>query len=115
MPPRRKRPNPAEALYALEKAAGGGDPFAQRRREIIAKYARMSSNGRPATCDQPSRAERAGRIRPQDGADGKVIFPDRAAAEDAARELERLPDTRPMVAYECERSKRGHHHLKTAD
>jgi hypothetical protein len=78
----------------------------------VARFARRYADGGPQFCG-PSRLERAGRAHPQSGSDGKVVFPDRAAAEAAAAELVSL-GARPMRAYRCPRSRRGHHHL-TAD
>ncbi len=46
------------------------------------------------------------------GNDGKVIYPDRDAAECAARELEALGG-RPQRSYLCSRSRHGHFHLTT--
>jgi hypothetical protein len=80
------------------------------RRQVIARWARKRSNGYVTFCG-PSRFEQeTGRRLEGAGTDGKVIYPDRLSAESAARELEAL-GSHPMRAYECRRSRRGHHHL----
>lgn len=42
----------------------------------------------------------------------KVIFDDAASADTAARELQQLGYSR-LEPYPCERSRTGHHHLRT--
>lgn len=81
------------------------------RAEVVLRHARLRSDGGPQFC-QPSRAEAAGLVPRRQGArtDGKVIYPDREAAELAAREFEGL-GALPMRAYRCNRSHRGHYHL----
>jgi hypothetical protein len=83
------------------------------RRAVIIKYARLRTDGKPQFC-LPTRAEREGNVRRDWGTDNKVIFPDRDAAQAAARELEAL-GSRAMTVYECDRSRHGHHHLRTGD
>lgn len=83
----------------------------EQRRQVLARYARIRPDGRPTFC-APSRVELAGNRLQGPGTDGKVIFPDREAAEAAARELEAL-GSRPMRAHECKRSRHGHCHLTT--
>jgi hypothetical protein len=83
------------------------------RAKVLLRYARLMGTGRPVFC-KPSRKEIAGTAprRQGVGADGKVIYPDREAAEAAARELEEL-GARAQRAYVCKRSRRGHYHLTT--
>jgi hypothetical protein len=83
------------------------------RAKVLLKYARLLPAGRPVFC-KPSRAELEGAAprRQGRGADGKVIYSDREAAEAAARELEEL-GARPQRAYVCKRSRHGHFHLTT--
>ena len=66
-----------------------------QRQAIVARYARLTGSGRPVVCDD------------------KIIYPDRDSAETAARALEQL-GSRPMRAYPCPLSRRGHHHLTSA-
>ncbi|MDQ4116663.1 MAG: hypothetical protein M3235_06825 [Actinomycetota bacterium] len=83
------------------------------RGRVLARYARLMRSGRPEVC-RPGRRERT-RLDPRSavfGNDGKVIYPDRDAAERAARELEAL-GARPQRSYLCARSRRGHFHLTT--
>lgn len=81
------------------------------RAEIVLRHARLRSDGGPQFC-RPTRAEAAGLVPRRQGTrtDGKVIYPDRDAAELAAREFEGL-GAMPMRAYRCNRSNRGHFHL----
>ncbi|MFP5021937.1 hypothetical protein [Pseudonocardia phyllosphaerae] len=85
------------------------------RGRVLARYARLMRSGRPEVC-RPGRRELEERRRQGAGAatgsDGKVIYPDRDAAEAAARELEELGG-RAQRAYLCRRSRRGHFHLTT--
>ncbi|MCW0211828.1 MAG: hypothetical protein OJJ54_00550 [Pseudonocardia sp.] len=83
------------------------------RAKVLLRYARLLPAGRPVFC-KPSRAELEGMAprRQGRGADGKVIYSDREAAEAAARELEDL-GARPQRAYVCKRSRHGHFHLTT--
>ncbi|WP_143172017.1 hypothetical protein [Pseudonocardia thermophila] len=83
------------------------------RGEVVARHARLQRNGRPVFCT-PSRAELDGTValRQGRGTDGKIIYETREAAEAAARELEQL-GARPLRAYRCNRSRRGHYHLTT--
>lgn len=90
--------------------AGRNDRLADRR-AVIVRYARLKGDGTPVFC-QASRAERDRQRHRDWGSEGKPIYPDLAAAEAAARELEAL-GARPMYAYECPRSRSGHHHLST--
>ena len=84
-----------------------------RARAIVRRYARLRPSGKPIFCG-PSRAELTGEIarKQAEGADGKVIYSDRAAAEAAARCFEAIYGT-PMRAYACRRSRHGHYHLAT--
>lgn len=83
------------------------------RRDLLARYARLTAAGRPEFC-VPSPAERWGAVRRKEGpgGDGKVIFPDQAAAEECARRFTAM-GARPMYAYQCKRSRHGHWHLST--
>lgn len=81
-----------------------------RRQSVITLYARLRSNGAPEFCI-PSRRERNG-LQPKLGSANKVIYPDKEAAENAARDLMAL-GSRPLVAYPCPRSRRGHFHVAT--
>lgn len=79
---------------------------------IIKNHARLDAKGRPAFC-RPGQAEIAARrLREQDVGVGKVIYPDRAAACAAAAEFGEL-NGYPVVAYPCQRSRKGHFHLTT--
>jgi hypothetical protein len=83
------------------------------RGRVLARYARLMRSGRPEVC-LPGRRERTA-LDPRSavfGNDGKVIYPDRDAAECAARELEALGG-RPQRSYLCSRSHKGHFHLTT--
>ncbi|ANY05250.1 hypothetical protein [Pseudonocardia sp. HH130630-07] len=94
--------------------SGPGVADADRGR-VLARYARLMRSGRPEVC-RPGRREMEERERfgpgGAAGSDGKVIYPDRDAAECAARELEALGG-RSQRAYLCRRSRRGHFHLTT--
>ncbi len=83
----------------------------EARAEIVLRHARLRSDGGPQFC-QPSRAEVRGLATPLQGprTDGKVIYPDRESAEQAAREFEAL-GALPMRSYLCNRSRSGHFHL----
>ncbi|MEQ3554427.1 hypothetical protein WIS52_28510 [Pseudonocardia nematodicida] len=85
------------------------------RGRVLSRYARLMRSGRPEVC-RPGRREiedrERGAANAAAGSDGKVIYPDRDAAECAARELEALGG-RPQRAYLCGRSRRGHFHLTT--
>lgn len=85
--------------------------FETRRRAIVAKYGRLRANGRPQFC-VPSAAELGGKRKQGSGTDGKVIYPDRAAAQGAADELEALYGW-PLQVFPCQRSRHGHFHLAT--
>ncbi|MBC3192954.1 hypothetical protein H7X46_17995 [Pseudonocardia sp. C8] len=105
---------PAARRPVEDLPSGRGVVDAERGR-VLARYARLMRSGRPEVC-RPGRREIEERERlgagGLAGSDGKVIYPDRAAAECAARELEALGG-RPQRAYLCRRSKRGHFHLTT--
>lgn len=79
------------------------------RAEVLERYARHGRNGRVQTC-------RPGEAELENGLVGarkaKVIYPDRASALAAARELHAVGAGR-MSAYQCLRSKQGHWHLTT--
>jgi len=85
-------------------------PAHDQRAEVLRKFARCGTTGIPIRCVS-SAAERA-----QRAADGlapipeKVIFPDKHAANQAGKALQKL-GMDPMTAYVCERSKSGHAHL----
>ncbi|MGD9987942.1 hypothetical protein [Pseudonocardia sp.] len=81
------------------------------RAAVVMRHARLRSDGGPQFC-QPSRAELSGTAPRRQGGrtDGKVIYPDRAAAEQAGREFESL-GSQPMRSYRCNRSTHGHYHL----
>lgn len=100
----RSRTKALDTLDALDE---------DQRRAVLDKHCRRSNNGRIQFCavsqKERDRARAEGR---RIGDEGKPIFPDRASAEAAARELEAL-GARPMYAYECKRSRRGHHHIST--
>jgi hypothetical protein len=81
------------------------------RAAVVLRHARLRSDGGPQFC-QPSRAELSGAVARRQGTrgDGKVIYPDRESAEQAAREFESL-GALPMRSYRCNRSHHGHYHL----
>lgn len=85
----------------------------QARSEVLHRYARLTTSGRPVFCT-PSQAEIAGvvALRQGRGTDGKVIYDTRETAEAAARELETL-GARALRSYVCGRSRSGHFHLAT--
>ena len=85
----------------------------ERRGDVVLRHARLTGRGRPTFCS-PTRAEQSGAVRLSTGrgADGKVIYPSREAAEAAARELEDL-GARRLRPYLCDRSRHGHYHLAT--
>ncbi len=91
-----------QALDAVERAL---------RKPILDRYARLTTSGKPVTC-QPRADERNGTGPSRGSKYPKVIFDLEAAALAAARELVRA-GCRPMTAYPCPRSRRGHWHLKT--
>ncbi|ALE74147.1 MULTISPECIES: hypothetical protein [unclassified Pseudonocardia] len=105
---------PAARRSVEDLPSGRGVVDADRGR-VLGRYARLMRSGRPEVC-RPGRREIEDRERfgggGVAGSDGKVIYPDRDAAECAARELEALGG-RPQRAYLCRRSKRGHFHLTT--
>ena len=105
---------PAARRSVEDLPSGHGVVDADRGR-VLARYARLMRSGRPEVC-LPGRREVEERERSGTGgaagSDGKIIYPDRDAAERAARELETLGG-RPQRAYLCRRSKRGHFHLTT--
>lgn len=81
------------------------------RRAVIDRFARLRPNGRAEFCSPSTEKQAAAVARGQaPSGDGKVIYPDRQAAEAAAKEFEAL-DGQPMRAYRCPRSQHGHHHL----
>lgn len=85
----------------------------------MARFARLERGGPreglPMLCTA-TRGEREGWKQRRNHAanDGKVIFPDREAAEACARALTSELNFQLLRAYECERSRRGHHHLTSA-
>ena len=96
----------------FEPGGAGADGARDRiRGEILRRHARLSTRGRPVFCS-PTRAEQAVATIPRQrsGTDGKVIYPTRAAAESAARELEGV-GARTLRAYACVRGE--HFHLAT--
>ena len=104
------------ARRPVEDLPSGRGVVDGERGRVLARYARLMRSGRPEVC-RPGRREieereRLGSGGGVAGSDGKVIYPDRDAAEYAARELEALGG-RPQRAYLCQRSKRGHFHLTT--
>ena len=103
-------PMPSVPVPRREPSRGVVD---RERGRVLARYARLMRSGRPEVC-RPGRRERIERDpRPAvAGDDGKVIYPDRDAAECAARELEALGG-RPQRPYLCSRSRKGHFHLTT--
>lgn len=105
VPPKMRHPRTA-ALDELNAAI---------RREILMRYARISTGGRPLTC-RPSHHEldRPATRKEGYGTDGKVIFPNEAAALACADEMTRRLGDPPMHAYACARSRSGHHHLTVA-
>lgn len=107
MIPAARRP-----VQGLETLPGGRGVADAERGRVLARYARLMRSGRPEVC-RPGRRELEGDPRIQGfGSDGKVIYPDRDAAECAARELEGL-GSRSQRPYLCRRSRRGHFHLTT--
>lgn len=106
----RQVPAPVPDDPTTEEAAGIRD---RARSEVLHRHARLTGTGRPVFCT-PSQAEIAGvvALRQGRGTDGKVIYSTRAAAEAAARELERL-GARALRSYLCGRSRSGHFHLAT--
>lgn len=112
---RRGRPRVEGQLAAIAELDA-----AIARREIVRitrRYARMRG-GRAMTCvpstEERRRAQRYGHSTRNGGKD-KVIYDSAEAAEAARRELERLPGVRPMRAYPCRYSRRGHYHLAQLD
>lgn len=103
------------ARRSVESLPSGRGVVDAERGRVLARYARLMRSGRPEVC-LPGRREIQQRERLGSGgaagSDGKVIYPDRDAAECAARELEALGG-RPQRAYLCRRSRRGHFHLTT--
>lgn len=83
------------------------------KREIWARYARLSPVGNNVLHCDTSRKERADpALWRWQGNDTKVILRDQTAAEAAALELAELyGHDEPMRAYRCPRTKRGHYHL----
>ena len=102
------------ARRSVENLPSGRGVVDGERGRVLARYARLMRSGRPEVClpgrREISEPERFGASAT--GSDGKVIYPDRDAAESAARELEALGG-RPQRAYLCRRSRRGHYHLTT--
>lgn len=84
----------------------------QARREVVNRYGKQRKDGQGVILCTPSRAELAGHaaMRASEGTTGKPAYPNREAAEAAARELEAL-GCKPLYAYRCGRSDSGHHHL----
>lgn len=81
---------------------------AEKRREIIARYARLKPNGQPQFCE-PTKAEK--RTDPNAAAPAPpVIYPDRAAAEAASAEFAANGGFH-LAVRECHRSRSGHFHL----
>lgn len=83
----------------------------QERRDILARHCRLSAAGTPLSC-APTKKEKENpesHWRGQ-GDDDKVILLNEKHAEECARELAVLYG-KPMRAYECPRSKRGHFHV----
>lgn len=81
------------------------------RRAVIARHARLKPSGDPLFC-HPKRAER--RADPAVlNRSVRVIYPDRDAAEAAAREFVDLGGF-TMVPQPCPRSRSGHYHLDRA-
>lgn len=101
---------PVPRLESLPNGRGVADT---ERGRVLVRYARLMRSGRPEVC-RPGRRELEGHaaVVQAFGSDGKVIYPDRDAAECAARELEALGG-RPQRPYLCRRSRRGHFHLTT--
>lgn len=102
------------ARRSVENLPSGRGVVDSERGRVLARYARLMRSGRPEVC-LPGRREVEERERQgagTAGSDGKVIYPDRDAAECAARELEALGG-RAQRAYLCGRSRRGHFHLTT--
>lgn len=103
------------ARRSVEDLPSSGGVVDAERGSVLARHARLMRSGRPEVC-RPGRREVEDRVRfgsaGAAGSDGKVIYPERDAAENAARELEALGG-RPQRAYLCRRSKRGHFHLTT--
>lgn len=80
----------------------------EARRAVIVRHARLLPGGAPNVC-LPTKAER--RADPNwQARHPPVIYPDREAAEAAARELADL-DGVTMVPRRCPRSRSGHYHL----
>lgn len=80
------------------------------RQAVWRKYARTFRSGNPRICvpGQMEIRERGWTVHT--GSDGKVIYDTREQAEAAAKALRKL-GWPPLVAYPCDRSKHGHHHL----
>lgn len=76
------------------------DTRSAERRKVLDRWARKKANGRVAFCGPNGRT--------------KVIYDDLKSAVGAARELENMGSA-PLEVYECNRSKRGHHHLRSWD
>lgn len=84
-------------------------------KEILAKYARISSTGTPIRCSQTF-YERTMRERYNNliGIQEKIIYDSWEKAESALKEFTELNGNRPGQIYKCQRSKHGHCHITTA-
>lgn len=80
-----------------------------RRDAVFAIYAQTTKSGRVVFCG-PTREEVAVNA-PVTNTGRKPIFPDRAAAQRAAADIEAITGN-PTASYPCPRStRRGHHHI----
>lgn len=73
-------------------------------RALVAKYARMQTNGRPGVCGRSNEPH----VRKL------VIFDSREAAQGFADEFSAALGGRRQTPFLCARSKHGHFHLRSS-
>lgn len=108
---RRKRVRPGQSLVALadlNRAISNTPEHRLARQAVLARFARLDTNGVPVLCQPPRRELLMDRVP---GA-FKVIYESEDAARDAARELAFLGGP-PQVPYLCSIVPDGHLHLHT--
>lgn len=98
--------NPEALQRDLHRRQPGSTPS-----DIIARYARLQTNGKPVRCE-PSRSA-VERDDPKDlHSYKKVVFDTTQLALDCARELRTVfGDATARYVYSCRRSRTGHVHL----
>lgn len=106
----RTQINPLVALATLNRVLGETPEYVTRRREVLARYARLNDQGVPVLCEPPRRELLMDRVP---GA-FKVIYDSERNAIDAAWELSAL-GAPPSTPYLCEINPDGHLHLGTLD